>query len=366
MPVAHRFCLAACLIAALTLGCKKDEAADAPAPDTAATPGSEAVAAASPAPGTLPESPLAASATPGPPFDPAKLPAVCARVEGDEITRDDVTERVTAMSRQMAQAGAPEMPRDEAFYREMVDQLIGAHLLYFEAKRQGLVPTEAETAEQLAALKRRFPSEEVFREQMAAQGASEQELLFDLGRTIAVQRVTEKIRQSATSTDEEMRAFYQENLDQMKRPPQVRVRHVLVGIPRQATPEQKQAARAEAEQVLKEVRAGGDFAALAAQHSDDPGSKGQGGLLPWMARGESVPQFDQAAFALKPGEVSEVVETAFGYHILRLEEQRAEATVPYEEAKEQIESVLNRRKSRDLVRQRVEALRKEAKVEVLF
>ena len=362
MPARHRLCLAACVVAALALGCKKEDAA-APG-EPGATPAPEAAATAGAA-GALPPA-AAPSATPGPPFDPQQLPEVVARVNGQQITRADVIERSSALRAQMAQAGAPEPPADEAFYREMVDQLIGAHLLYFEAQRQGLVPSDAEMKEKVAQLKARFPSEEVFRQQLAAQGASEAKLTSDLARTLAVQRVTEAIRGGAKPTEQEMRAFYDENLDQMRRPPQVRVRHVLIAIPRQATPEQKQAAKTEAEQVLAQIRAGGDFAALAAQHSDDPGSKVQGGLLPWMARGEAVPQFEEAAFALQQGQVSGVVESPFGFHVLRLEEQRPAATVPYEEAKGQIEDVLARRRGRDLVRDRVAALRQQAKVEVLF
>lgn len=361
MPLAHRLCLAACLLASLTLGCRKDEGAEAGAADAAPTPAATASAVA----GEMPPD-GAPGATPGPPFDPQALPAVVARVNGQEITREDVVERVAAMRSQMAQAGAPEAPADEAFFREMIDQLVGAHLLYGEAQRQGLVPSAAEVASKVAELKARFPSEEVFRQQLAAQGVSEDELAFDLGRTLAVQRVTDKLRAAAASSEEELRAFYQENIDQMRRPPQVRVRHILIGTEREATPEQRQAARAEAEQLLVQLRGDGDFAALATQHSDDPGSRGEGGLLPWMARGEAVPPFEQAAFALQPGQTSEVVETPFGYHILRLEEQRPAATVPFEEARQQIESVLERRKSRDLVRERVQALREQGKVEVLF
>jgi parvulin-like peptidyl-prolyl isomerase len=163
-----------------------------------------------------------------------------------------------------------------------------------------------------------------------------------------------------------MRSFYQENLDQMRRPPQVRVRHVLIATPQGATQEQRQAARAEAEQVLQQVKAGADLGALAAQHSDDPGSRADGGLLPWLARGETVPAFDQAAFTLQKGQTSEVVETEYGFHVLRVEDQRPAATVPFEEARRQIENVLNRRKSRDIVRDRVAALRQQARVEVLF
>jgi peptidyl-prolyl cis-trans isomerase C len=345
-------------------GCKgegettADGAELSPTPTAAASPGATAGDQA------LPVDTLAPP--PGPPFDPQTLPAVVARVDGQEIARADVLERAQAMRAQMAQMGAPPPPNDQGFYRELVDQLIGAHLLYAEAKRQNLGPTPAEVQAGIAQLKSRFPSEEEFRKRMAEQGTTDEQIASEVERTMAVQRLTAKLQEGIAPTDAEMRAFYQENVDKMKRPPQVRVRHILVGTERGATPEQRQAARAEADQVLQQIRGGGDFATLAQQHSDDTGSKAEGGLLPWLGRGETVPPFDQAAFSLQPGQMSEVVESQFGFHILRLEEKRGETTVPYEEAQPQIAEHLGRRKSREAVRARVQALRQAASVEVLF
>jgi parvulin-like peptidyl-prolyl isomerase len=366
MRVASRFLLLSCLAVFAVAGCKK-EGAEGAAPDATPTPTAGAATAGG--------DPLAPGAdglpgfgapTPGPPFDPQKLPLVVARVNGQEISRADVLDRVAAFRAQVAQAGAPEPPRDEAFYREMVDQLIGAHLLYGEAQRLNMVPSEEQARAQLAQIRSRFPSEEEYKKQLQAQGVDEAELTTDLARSVAVGRITEQLRSGVQVSEEEMRAFYQENLERMKRPEQLRVRHILVGIPRQATEEQKKTARAEADDVLRQVKAGGDFAALAVQHSDDPGSRAEGGLLPWMARGETVPAFDQAAGALQKGGTSEVVETPFGFHVLRLEDTRPSATVPFEEAREQIEQAIRRRKARDAVRQRVQELRAQAKVEVLF
>ena len=144
----------------------------------------------------------------------------------------------------------------------------------------------------------------------------------------------------------------------MKRAEQVRVRHILVGVPQGTPAPQRQAARQKADALLVRLRAGEDFATLARESSDDPSSRGEGGLLPWFGRGEMVPPFEQAAQALKPGETSGVVETPFGFHVLRLEDKRPSSTVAFEEARPQIERVPPRQQARDLLDQKVAAMRR--------
>lgn len=357
MPALRRTALLLLTLALPLAGCRQGEQ---PA-DAAATP--------TPAGGAAAAAPTGSPAAPGEEgaaFDTARLPEVVARVDGKEIRRQELLERAEAMRQQMAQMGAPEPPQSEEFYREMLDQVIGAHLLYAEAERKGLLPKPDEVTQQLARMKAQFPSEEAYRQQLAARGVSEQALIDDLRRNMAIQKLVTSEVGTGEVTEAEQRKFYEENQDRMKRPSQVQVRHILVGVPQDATDEQRQAARTEAEELLTRVRGGADFAALARQSSDDPGSREQGGLLPWMGRGESVPPFEQAAFALSKGKVSDLVETQFGYHILRLEDTRPEQVVPFEEARPQIESLLRRRQGRDELRQKVEALRAQARVEVLF
>jgi peptidyl-prolyl cis-trans isomerase C len=333
-----------------------EDVAGAAAADGAAS----ANAAASPA-GAAVGTPAAAA----PAFDTSRLPEVVARVNGKAIGRRALLDRAEAMRRQMAQMGGGEPPRSEEFYREMTDQLIGAELLFEEAERRGLLASPAEMDAQMARLAAQFPSPEAYREQLAASGSDEASVRADLGKSLAVQRIVTQLGQTEVS-EEQARSFYRENAARMKRPAQVQVRHLLVATPREATPEQRQAARQEAEGLRARIAAGEDFATVAAASSDDPGSRQQGGLLPWFGPGAMVPEFERAAFALADGQTSGVVETPFGYHVLRLEGRRAEATVPFEEARAQIEDVLRRRDGREQVRRKVAELRAAAKVEVLF
>jgi len=371
-PLAPMLLAAVSLAAAvaLTVGCRKGAAAAAadPTPTPAAADEPAMVAGHAPvtgtgAPGTAPGA--VAGTSPGPAFDVAKLPAVVARVDGDAISRQEVMQRADAMRQQMARMGAPPPPANEEFYHAMVDQLIGSRLLLAEAKKRGLMPAPAEVQAGLDQLKQRNPEE--LARQMAAQGITEKALLADMTQSLAIQKLIEaEIKPAVKVSDAEARRFYEQNPERMKRPPQLRVRHVLVAVQQGAAAPQKQAARQKAEGLLARIKAGGDFAAIARESSDDTGSRGEGGLLPWFSRGEMVPPFEQAALKLKPGETSGVVESPFGFHVLRLEDQRPASAIPFEEAKPQIEQFLSRQQARELLDRRVAALRKAAKVEVLF
>lgn len=155
----------------------------------------------------------------------------------------------------------------------------------------------------------------------------------------------EAIEETLRSEEERLKALYEERREEFDRPERVRARHILVRVAPGSTPEQEEQARARAEALLARVRGGEDFAEVARAESDDPGSKGAGGDLGFFARQQMVPAFEDAAFALEPGTVSDVVRSDYGFHIIRTEEHEAAQLTPYEEAREEL--------ARDLVAQRL-------------
>lgn len=129
----------------------------------------------------------------------------------------------------------------------------------------------------------------------------------------------------AAVTEEAMRAYYQEHLAEYQLPEQRRARHILFKVEEGASDEVKAAKRAEAEKVLQQIRQGADFAEMAKKVSEDS-SKDRGGDLGFFSRGQMVPAFERSAFSLKAGEVGPVVESPFGYHIIKVEEVQPETT----------------------------------------
>jgi peptidyl-prolyl cis-trans isomerase D len=141
---------------------------------------------------------------------------------------------------------------------------------------------------------------------------------------------------------ERVRAAYAERSAEYDRPEQVRARHVLVRVPEDADAETEAAARERIDAIVERIREGADFVDLALEVSEDPGSKDEGGDLGFFPRGRMLEPFEEAAFSLEPGVISEVIRTSHGFHLIRVEEKRAAMVVPFEEVQDQI--------ARDLIR----------------
>jgi peptidyl-prolyl cis-trans isomerase D len=146
-------------------------------------------------------------------------------------------------------------------------------------------------------------------------------------------------------SDADAQAYYQSHLDQYKTAEQVKTRHILIAVAKGADAKTDAAAKAKAEDILKQVKAGGNFADLAKKNSDDPGSKDQGGELPMIATGSLDPVYAKAAMALNPGQTSGLVRSSFGYHIIQTESKQPAAVKPFASVKASIVEQLQSQKS---------------------
>jgi peptidyl-prolyl cis-trans isomerase D len=164
--------------------------------------------------------------------------------------------------------------------------------------------------------------------------------------------------QGAKVSDAELQKDYQDSIDSFRTPERVKIRHILIktqGKPKTEAP----ALKARAEQLLKEIKGGADFATLAKKNSEDPGSADKGGELGWVTHGQMVPNFEKAAFALKPGETSGVVETEYGYHILQEEERQDAHTQSFEEAKPVLFAEAQKQQASETLKRSMDAARDE-------
>ncbi|QNI35571.1 peptidylprolyl isomerase [Edaphobacter albus] len=145
-------------------------------------------------------------------------------------------------------------------------------------------------------------------------------------------------------SDADIQAYYNQHQSQFQVKEQVKVRHILISVPNGADSKTDAAAKAKAEDLLKQIKGGANFADLATKNSDDPGSKTQGGELGWLDRGRTVPEFDKVAFSLAPGQTSDVIKTQFGYHILQVEEKKTAHLRPIAEVKSEIVPILEQQR----------------------
>jgi peptidyl-prolyl cis-trans isomerase D len=170
----------------------------------------------------------------------------------------------------------------------------------------------------------------------------------------------DKIESSIQVTDEQLRAAYSASMDNFRTPERVKARHILIKTEGKSDSEKK-ALRAKADDVLKQVKAGGDFAELAKKYSEDPGSGQNGGDLGFLAHGQTVPEFDKTIFELKPKDISGIVTTQFGYHIIQVLEKESARVKPFEEAKA---TLLDGVRKQSVV-EKVQSLAEQARAELI-
>jgi foldase protein PrsA len=230
---------------------------------------------------------------------------------------------------------------------QAVDQLITERLVNKKAEEANITVTEEDLNAEIDKIKANFPDEATFEQQLQQAGFTIESLKEQLSSQV---KLTKLVEPEIKVTDEDIKKYYEENKASYATPEQVRASHILV--------ETKE----EAEEIVALLKGGADFAELAKERSKD-GSAAQGGDLGFFGKGQMVPEFEEAAFALAPGEVSGVVESQYGFHIIKVVEKKAAETPTLEAKKEEIRETLFQQKVSERTRTYIEELRSAAKIE---
>lgn len=295
------------------------------------------------------------------PLDPA---AVVVKVNGVAITRAEVdrAKKVLMSQNRMTQPVTPDIAQkvEEA----AVSQLIAKELLYQAGRKQEIKDLDKQIQERVSQSKARFPSQEEYLKTLKSMDMTEKDVETFAREDLVINNLIEKdVVAKTTVSDEEAKKFYNDNIDKFKRDETVKASHILIKVEPNASADDKKKAKEKAEAILKQVKGGADFAEVAKKESGCP-SAPQGGDLGFFGKGQMVPPFEKAAFAMKPGEVSDVVETQFGYHIIKLTDKRPAETVKFEETKDRIVQFLKQQKVQEGINEYVENLKKAAKIEM--
>jgi peptidyl-prolyl cis-trans isomerase C len=343
------------LVAVLALGaCSKSTPAAAANTPLAAPAANAAASAKQLAPQSPPPQPV-----------PAQLPEVVARVNGETISKADFDEAVKELEASAGQP-VPAAQRNEVL-RGVLDQLIGYRLLVQETKTRKITVADTELDARIAEIRKQFPTEEAFKQVLTQRSLTLEKLRTDARDDLMVSKMLQaEIGAKTAVTPAQVTDFYQKNPEQFQQGPSVRASHILIAFPENADAAAKQAAKVKAEGVLKEVKSGKDFAALAKTNSQDPGSAVNGGDLGFFQQGQMVPPFDAVAFKLAPGEISDLVETTFGYHIIKVAEKKDGGTVPLDDVRPQLEQYLEGQNRQLQTQAFVESLKAKGKVEIFI
>jgi len=285
-------------------------------------------------------------------------------VNGSVITQEDfdkemnhVRQRLLSMGKPLTDAQIPEIKK------EVLENLINRELLYRESQRKAIKVDEAAINEQVTTLKRRFPDEDEFKTALIKANLSEAGLKARIKRGVAIQQFIDTyIAKKATVSDQEIKALYESRPGFFKQPEQVRASHILIKVDPKADESQRAVARKKIEKIRQKLQQGEDFAALAKEFSQGPSSV-KGGDLGYFGRGQMVKPFEKAAFGLTPGDVSGIVETRFGYHLIKVIERRPETTIAFEDIKNRLGRYLMQEKVRREVSLYVQKLKEKVKVE---
>jgi len=297
---------------------------------------------------------------------------VVAKGKGVEVKRSQVEDALTGLKSNFAARGQALSSEDlQNAQPQVLERLIQIQLLLAKATDADKTDALQTTSNRMQAIKSRYGGEDNLNRQLKSVGTTQEELRGKMIDEATAQATLERELKVAAS-EEDVRKFYDDNPAKFEQPEMARASHILISTRDPETnkdlpDDQKAAKRKLAEDLLKRARAGEDFAKLAKQYSDDPGSKDKGGEYQFP-RGQMVPEFEAAAFSLKTNEVSDIVTTQYGYHIIKLSEKipakKVELAKVSPDVKEFLKQQQMQKRQQD-VKDYMDKLEKDAGVQIL-
>jgi peptidyl-prolyl cis-trans isomerase C len=288
-----------------------------------------------------------------------------ALVNGKPIPMSDYQAGIDQLNRQISMTGSKQNEKDmPAMRHRILDNLIAWELLRQEVAKKGIKADESEVNAQLDSVKK-GASPEDFANSLKQNHMTEESLKEHFASQLTMKKLLDQeLASKVTVTPEEVKAFYNGNPEFFKTPDMVRASHILVKVDKDATADQKAAALEKIKGAQNRIKAGEDFAQVAQEVSDCP-SKAKGGDLDFFKKGDMVPPFENAAFSMKPGDISDIVETEFGYHIIKVTDKKDAGTIPFDDVKARIEQHLKSEKMSQELPKYIESLKSKANIKIL-
>jgi peptidyl-prolyl cis-trans isomerase C len=293
-------------------------------------------------------------------------PQKFADINGKVIPYEDYERRLEMFKQQVMRGQPGQLPDEvnEKLKSQVITKMVSEELLFQQATKKG-IEIEAKTIDaEMQKIKRRFKDEAQFKERLKGAGLDEEELRSQIRQQATISKLIEKeIVPNVKINDDDAKKYYDANTDKFRQEERVRAKHILMKVEKGASEDKKAQARKKLQDIQKKILAGEEFSALAKEHSEGP-SKAKGGDLGYFTKGRMVKPFEEVAFKLAPNEVSDIVETQFGYHLIKVVDHQQASNAPYESVKPKIKSLLFNEQVQKQTEPYINSLREKAKIEV--
>ena len=295
-----------------------------------------------------------------------KIPRVVARVNGREITATEYRNQWHILHRMLMRAGRRQMigPKYAEFMKqEVLERLIVLELLRQKADQLNIWVDPKEVEQKLQEIRGSLGLAGAMAGALGGQQPNWDAYRVSITNSMKIEKLLkQEVYDKVTVEPKEVKDHYNANLEHFKAPEQVRARHILIRVPQDATEVRRKEALEAIQKAAERIQKGEAFEQVAKEISHD-GSAPQGGDLGYFGRGRMVPEFEKVAFSLEKGQVSDIVQTQFGYHLIKVEDRRPARTKLFQEVASEIEELLRRMKAESLGRDYTEKLRAEAQIE---
>lgn len=294
---------------------------------------------------------------------PPPVSKVVATVNGVGLAEADLNQEINIL-----------MPMNQAFHgntseekiakirAEALKNLVDSELRAQDAEAKGMKIPPSVLEDEFKKIVAKFQTKEELAAAYKSAGFTEKSLKRMLERRLLAEKnLLAEVDNAVTVTPEKVKNFYTVNVAKYSKPEEFRASHILVKVDPSSSKEEKDALKEKTEKLLKRIKAGESFEDIASNESDDP-SRVKGGDLGYFHSNQTVPEFEEALVKLKPGETSGVVETLYGYHIIRLAEKRAPRLVPFEEIQDKLKKDLVGSEKKQLLENWMGRLYKNAKI----
>ncbi len=301
-----------------------------------------------------PEEEPGAMTSPAAPAPRAEAPdyedTVWIKVDGEEIMRSEVEKEMSEIKAQLSQQVPPEQMGQMGAMIKYGGMQTAVQKVLLEnlAEKDRIKVSEAVVDEEFANLAERYPTPEIFQQQLAQMGMSEAELRGKIAEGLKYQKVLDEKVEVDEPTEEEIEEVYEQSKQFLKKPETAKAAYVYVGLTPGAQEQEKEKKLQLARDVAAEARASADFTELVKEHSEAPDAD-KGGVRTFQ-KGEIPGDFDEVVFAMEPGEVSDPIETPIGYYVVKLEDIEKESTASMEEVKEDITEYIKSEKEKEVMR----------------